>query len=94
MQATANVKHEEIVHQVAQGSWEAAHQEVRAVIDMNEERCGVVVSQAEAVAEYSQQVAQRVRSEAGEQLLFAQEVHTIEQSEVAALVEELPSRNA
>ncbi len=94
MQATANVKHEEIVHQVAQVSWDAARQQAKAAIDMNEEQCWVAVRQAEAVAEHSQQVAQRVRSEAGEQLLFAQEVHTIEQSEVAALVEELPSRNA
>ena len=61
---------------------------------MNEEQCWVAVRQAEAVAEYSQQVAQRVSSEAGEQLRFAQEVHTREQSEVAALVEELRSLNA
>ncbi len=61
---------------------------------MNEEQCWVAVRQAEAVAEYSQQVAQRVSSEAGEQLRLAQSVHTWEQSEVAALVEELRSRNA
>ena len=30
MQATANVKYEEIVHQVAQGSWDAARQEAKA----------------------------------------------------------------
>ena len=71
MQATANVKHEEIVHQVAQGSWDAARQEAKAVIDMNEEQCWVAVRQAQAVAEYSQQVAQRVSSEAGEQLRLA-----------------------
>ena len=61
---------------------------------MKEGQCGVAVRQAEAVAEYSQQVAQRVSSEAGEQLRLAQIVHTREQSEVAALVEELRSRNA
>jgi hypothetical protein len=70
------------VNQVAQGSWDAA--EARAAIDMNEEQCWVAVRQAGTVAEYSQQVAQRVISEAGEQLRLAQEVHTKEQSEVAA----------
>ena len=64
MQATANVKHEEIVHQVAQGSWDAARQQAKAAIDMNEEQCWVAVRQAEAVAEYSKQVAQRVSSDA------------------------------
>ena len=54
----------------------------------------MAVRQAEDVAEYSQQVAQRVSSEAGEQLRLAQNVHTREQSEAAALVEELRSRNA
>ena len=72
MQATANVKHEEIVHQVAQVSWDAARQQAKAAIDMNEEQCWVAVRQAEAVAEHSQQVAQRVSSEAGEQLRLAQ----------------------
>ena len=61
---------------------------------MNEAQCWVAVRQAEAVAEYSQQAAQRVSSEAGDQLRCAQEVHTREQSDVAALVEELRSRNA
>ncbi len=94
MQATANVKHEEIVHQVAQVSWGAARQQARSVIDMNEEQCWVAVRQAEAVVECSQQVAQCVSSEAGEQLRLAQEVHTREQADVAALVEELRSRSA
>ena len=93
MQATANVKHEEIVHDVAQGSWDAARQEARAAIDVNEEQCWVAVRQAEAVAEYSEQVAQRVSSEAGEELRLAQHVHTRELSELAALTEELRSRN-
>ena len=38
MQATANVKHEEIVHRIAQGSWGAARQKAKAVIDLNEGR--------------------------------------------------------
>ena len=92
MQATANVKHDEIVRQVAQGSWDAARREAKAAIDVNEEQCWAAVQQAEAVAEYSQQAAQRVSSEAGEQLRFAQQLHTREQSEVAALLEELRSR--
>ena len=46
MQATANVKHEEIVHQVARGSWEAARQEAQAAADLNEERCWLAVRQA------------------------------------------------
>ncbi len=82
------------MHQVAQVSWDAARQQAKAAIDMNEEQCWVAVRQAEAVAEYSQQVAQRVSSEAGEQLRLAHNVHTREQSEVAALVKELRSRNA
>jgi hypothetical protein len=61
---------------------------------MNEEQSWVAVRQAEAVAEYSQQVAQRVSSEACEQPRLAQSVHTREQSEVAVLVEELRSRSA
>ena len=94
MQATANAKHEEIVQRVAQVSWDAARQLATAAIDTNEEQCWSAVRQAEAVAEYSQQVAQRASSEAGEQLRFAQAVHTKQQSEVAALMEELRSRNA
>ena len=43
MQATANVKHEDIVHQVAQVSWGAARQQAKAAIDMNEEQCWVAV---------------------------------------------------
>ena len=60
---------------------------------MKEKQCWVAVRQAEAVAEYSQQVAQRVSSEAGEELRLAQHVHTRELSELAALTEELRSRN-
>ena len=51
MQATANLKHEELVHQVAHVSWDAARQEAKAAIDLNEERCRVAVQQAEVVAE-------------------------------------------
>ena len=78
MQATASVIHDEIVRQVAQGSWDAARREAKAAIDVNEEQCWAAAQQAEAVAEYSQQVAQRVSSEASEQLRFAREVHTRE----------------
>ena len=92
--ATANVKHEEIVHQVAQVSWDAARQEAKAAINLNQDLCRVAVQQSEAVAEHSQQVAQRISSEAGEQLRFARDVYTRDQSEVAALMKELHSRNA
>ena len=78
MQATANVKHDAIVRQVAQKSWDAARREAKAAIDVNEEECCAAVQQAEAVAEYSQRAAQRVTSEAGEQFRFAQQVHTRE----------------
>ena len=37
----------------------------KAAIDMKEEQCWSAVRQAEAVAEYSQQAAQRASSEAG-----------------------------
>ncbi len=52
------------------------------------------MQRARAFVEYSQNEAQRVSSEAGEQLWFAQNVHTEDQSEVAALMRELLSRNA
>ena len=61
MQVTANVKHEEIVHQVAQVSWDAARQQANAAIDMNEEQCWVAVRQAEAVAEYCSTSSARQR---------------------------------
>ena len=53
---------------MAQGSWNAARQEASEAINLNEERCRAAMHQAAAVADYSQQVAQRVSSEAGEQL--------------------------
>ena len=59
-----------------------------------EERELDAVQQAEAVVEYSQQVVQRVSSEAGEQLRWAQLVHSEEQSELAALKQQLASRAA
>ena len=91
MQAAANVKHEEIVHHVAQGSWRAACREAKAVIYANEGQCWTAMQEAEAVAEYSEQFAQQISSEAGEQLQWAQTVHTEEQSEVAALKQQLAS---
>ena len=92
MQATANVKHEEIVHQVARGSWNAARQEANEAIDLNEERCRAAMRQAAAVAEYSRLAAQRVSSEAGEQLRWAHAVHTEEKPELAALMRQLAER--
>ena len=79
------------MHQVAQRSWDAARQKARAVIDSNEELCRAAVQRARALVEYSQQEAQRVSSEAGEHLRFAQSVHTEDQSEVAACMAELRS---
>ena len=46
------------------------------------------------MAEYSQQVVQRVSSEAGEQPRWAQAVHAEEQSELAALMQQLAAREA
>ena len=82
------------MHQVAQGSWNAARQESNVAIVLNEARCRAAMQQAAAVAEYSQQLAQRVSSEAGEQLRWAQAVHTEEQSELAALLQQLAAREA
>ena len=76
MQATANVKHDEI-----------------ARLDSDEDRRWSAMQRARAVAEYSRQEAQRVSSWAGELLQLAHLVHTEEQVEIAALVEELRYRS-
>ena len=88
MQATANLEHEEIVHQVVQGSWSAAPQEASEAISLNEERFRAAMLQTAAVAAYFQQVAQRVSSEAGDQLWWVQAVHTEEKSELAAIMQQ------